>query len=76
MNYNVKVSNFGTCFGFVDFGQLFLDENGTPYIKTNMVYDEENNGFNAVKLSEGEFKLFDIDDHVWIPTKYDLKIEM
>lgn len=78
MNYKVQTSNFGTHYGFVDYGQLFLDSLGKPYISTRVIRSEDDDDhlYNAVALSDGELRRFDGDDDVWIPTKYNLEIKM
>lgn len=77
MNYKVKTGNFGTSYGFVDYGQLFLDDCGKPYISTRVIRrEDEDDLFNAIALSDGELRLFDIDEIVWTPTEYNLEIEM
>lgn len=77
MNYKVKTKNFETNFRFIDCGQLFLDDCGKPYITTAIIRQEDGeNLFNAIALSDGELRLFDMAETVWIPTTYNLEIEM
>lgn len=78
MNYKVQTGNFGISYGFVDYGQLFLDALGKPYIATKVIRteDDDDHFYNAVALSDGGLRCFDGDDNVWIPTKYNLEIEM
>lgn len=77
MNYKVKTGNFGTSYDFVDYGQLFLDDRGKPYISTTTIRREDDEDlFNAIALSDGELRLFDMAETVWIPTTYNLEIEM
>lgn len=52
-------------FNSLDVGDVFL-YNGCPYITIEFVYDDDNNGFNAIDLSAGEGAYFNGDETIRI----------
>lgn len=55
-------------------GTVFVDDAGMVCIKTEEIYDEHNDRYNAVTLGDGDWVGFSGYDVVVIPEKCDLEI--
>lgn len=76
MNYSIKTNTHLRNFRGVEYGEIFLDKDNMPYIKTPdfcvdigaYIYN------NSICLATGEGKGFNESDMVLIPTEHELKI--
>lgn len=63
-------------FDEVEIGEICLDDDGYPYIKTPDVRSCYNcDLYNCVRLSDGRPYYFRCDEQVRIPIKYNLQID-
>ena len=63
-NFTDERENTVPTFGDLDIGDLFTSVDGEKvYIKTEIIYDDNNNPYNTVSL-DGDFYLSDVDEEI------------
>lgn len=78
MKYDLIQTHTSKDFNELGLGELFLDKLQVPYIKTYHLafVDDVKIVCNAINIANGNTRYFYETEAVWIPTKYNLEIEM
>lgn len=77
MKFNIENSQICKTFDEVEFGEICLDDDGFPYIKTPDVRSCYNGDmYNCVRLSDGRQYYFQCDEQVHIPINYVFRIKI